>query len=162
MAKHAKIMDGKDIFYTKLAVYLHLFKHRSQENLPAIFGVSRSTIRGWVEEFNRSRLESILKNFQVWGGEGAEELDLGGDTLEEIRQLLWRQARNGSVAAAKIVLELERAEEKIKEPGITVEEAVDLLRQWHAPRQCSRCGQVDEFRYEGRNSGAEATMSNDQ
>lgn len=156
MAKHAKIMDGREIFYTKLAVYLHIYQHQSQENLEGIFGVSRSTMRGWVRAFNRSRLESVLKNFQLMGAEEGEGLELGGDTLEEIRQLLMKQARNGSVPAAKIMLELERAEERIREPGISVEEAVDLLRQWHEPRKCSRCGHVDEFKYEGRNHAAEA------
>ena len=151
MAKHAKIRDGKEIFYTKLAVYLHIFKHKSQENLAGLFGVARSTMWGWVAGFNRSRMESILKKFQVMESEATEALEAGGDTLGEIRQVLMRQARSGSVAAAKMVLELEGAEGKGDEETLTVEGAIDLLGQWSGPRVCSKCGHVDEFKYEGRN-----------
>jgi|GEM_PF-1864896 transcriptional regulator with XRE-family HTH domain len=162
MAKRRKMMGGEEIFYTKLAVYLHIFKHKSQENLAALFGVSRSTLAAWVEGFNRSRMESILKNFQVMGGELTEALEAGGDTLEEIRQLLLKQARNGSVAAAKIVLELERAEGRSGEEELTVEEAIELLRQWDGPRKCSKCGHVDEFKYEGGQEIASSTAADSQ
>ena len=147
MAKRRKVMGGAESFYSKLAVYLHIYKHKSQANLAKIFGVSRSTIGQWVMEFNRSRLESILKNFEMMGGELTEALEAGGDTIEEIRQVLIRQAKNGSIAAAKIVLELERAEGDKSDPNLTVEDAIELLRQWDGPRQCSQCGHVDAFKY---------------
>jgi len=148
MPKHAKIRDGKEIFYTKLAVYLHIFKHKSRENVGEIFGVPKSTLQNWVKEYSRSRLECILKNFQLGvGGEG-ETPEAGGDTLGEMRQVLMRQARSGSVAAAKMVMELEREEGKSDDPELTVEGAIELLRQWDAPRACPQCGHVDEFKYE--------------
>ena len=154
MSRHAKIRDGKEIFYSKLAVYLDLIKHKNPEKLGAIYGVSGSTMRRWMEGFNRSRLEGLLKNFQAGGGEEGEATLAGGDTLEEIRQVLLRQARNGSVAAAKAVLELEQAEGKDDEEALTVEGAIELLRQWNGPRICSRCGQEDEFKYQGGAAGA--------
>ncbi len=148
MPKHAKIMDGQDIFYSKLAIYLHIYKHRSQENLSSIFGVSSSTMRGWVKEFNRSRLESILKNFKLEAVPEAEGLQAEECDLQEIQRLLVRQAERGSTAATKLLLELKRDEREINEEELTVEDAVNLLRQWCGPRRCSQCGHEDVFKYE--------------
>ena len=147
MGRRRKMMGGEEVFYTKLAVYLHIYKHKSQANLAKIFGVSRSTLGPWVEGFNRSRLESILKNFQLTGGEATETALAGGDTFEEMRQLMRRHARNGSIAAAKTLMDLERAEGDKSDPNLTVEDAIELLNQWRGPRQCSKCGNVDEFKY---------------
>ena len=147
MGTRGKVMDGKEVFYTKLTVYLHIYKHKSFENLEGIFGVARSTMLGWVKEFNQSRLESILKNFNL---EAAPEAEGTGDCdLQKIRKLLVRQAEGGSTTATKLLLDLEKEEqvEKDEDQGLTVERAVELLHQWHAPRVCSKCGHEDKFLY---------------
>jgi len=112
MSRHAKIMNGNEVFYNKLAVYLHLYKHKSQENLAEIFGVSRSTLQGWLQGFNRSRLESILNRYKA-GGAPDYELPPGETESTAIRKILLQQANAGSTAAAKILLEIQEREEEI-------------------------------------------------
>jgi transposase-like protein len=146
MQKRGKYQNGRDAFYTRLAIYLHIFKHQTRENLTALFGVPNSTVREWVKEFSRPRLESILKNFHLAVGDESEALSLEGDTAEEIRQLLLKQARNGSTTAAKILLDLEAAEKKSGEEPLTVEKTVALMRQLQGPIRCSKCGHVEGFK----------------
>jgi hypothetical protein len=112
MAKRLKIMHGREIFYTKLSVFLHIYTHNSTKRLPEIFGVSESTMRGWVKEYNESRLESILKNFKV-GALPDYELPPGEGDSTNIRKILLRQARAGSTTAAKILLDIQEKEEEI-------------------------------------------------
>jgi transposase len=155
MVKQGKIMDGADIFHTKLAVYLHLTKHRSTANLAAVFGLPRSTAQKWVKEYNRARFESILKNFDLdlapaTEGGRAEECD-----RQQIRRMLVRQAEAGSTAATKLLLDLEREKPEAEDDQLTVEQAVELLRQWNGPRRCSKCGHEDEFKIKGGSHGAE-------
>jgi transposase-like protein len=130
-----------------------MYKNRSQENLAAIFGISANTVRRWVQEFNRSRLESVLKNFNMDMLPEGEELNLEDFDRAELRKMLIRQAQAGSTAATKILLDMKEEEKEPEEQELTVDQAVFLLRKWGGPRTCSKCGHEDTLTVEDVNTG---------
>jgi predicted Zn-ribbon and HTH transcriptional regulator len=155
MSKPEKIMSGKDIFYTKLSIYLHLYKNKSPDNLAAMFGLARNTVKGWVKEFNRSRLESILKSYNMDVLPEIEDLDLEKFDRKEIRKILVRQAQTGNTQAAKMLLDMQEEEKPEGEEILTIEKALELLREWSGPSKCSKCGYEEPFKPKGEQDTAE-------
>ena len=160
MQKRAKYQNGREAFYTRLAIYLHIFKHQTRENLTELFGAPRSTVREWVKEFSRLRMESLLNNFQLTVVDESEVLSFEGNTLEEMRKLLLKQARNGSTTAAKILLDVELAAKKAGEEPLTIEKTIALMRQLRGPFKCPRCGYMQEYKV-NKNSITEIKISPD-
>ena len=85
-----------------------------------LFNVHRSTIWRWMKSRRPDPSEPVIS------------------TREAVIQAMQRSALEGNVPAGKLVLSLFDAD-PLDTDQLSVESAVELLRQWHSTDHCSGC-----------------------
>ncbi len=148
----------QDTFYPRLDFYRML--HGGMTNLAEMaltLGVSIRTLERWKTAYDpekgpygsladisvREQLDFPQESVEGFGGQGDLAAMNGAGVRRGSRQeILWalrRLALEGNVQAAKVVLE-ELAESPDESDGdeiLTVEKAIELIRQWDAEKQAT-------------------------